>query len=568
MALNFSRQSIFPTRSSEEGLCSSIRFARGYVLEECPDNNLGDLGSLGDDTWGFNWELENSCDFRKEKDENGSWVDPVADDIMMTLNFSPWSIFPTLSSEEGFEFADGCAVEGYPDKNLDGFSNDTRNCDWKLENSCDYRKEKDEKGSCDDLVSDDILELLPADPFGMDVSATFTAIAGWFEDFEKDGGSYSHGFGTDEIEVKSDYRLYAGLNLLRDRAMILQPEVDKNGFVIDKELGDGLCDGGSVSTLHAGECMDFSQRGNWIESDQANEFQACTKLHHDDDAGDAHDALFFVLGYLSVRDLLSIERVCRSLRDAVKGDPLLWRSIHIDQPLSDRITDDALVRLTGRAQGTLQCLSLVECLKITDSGLKHIFQSNPGLTKLSVPGCVKLSVEGILFNLKALKFAGAPGIKHLRIGGIYGVTSTHFEELKFLLGVDNHMQPKYHKPRFYRGGHLYVSCDDDRAIDIETCPRCQKLRLVYDCPAESCQGDHQNAQLCRACTLCIARCVHCGRCINNCDYEEMFCLDFLCLDCWKDIINHQERLEGDGASSSSKHTIFHRETTYHFCFMA
>jgi hypothetical protein len=40
------------------------------------------------------------------------------------------------------------------------------------------------------------------------------------------------------------------------------------------------------------------------------------------------------------------------------SDSLLWRSIHIDQPLSGRITDDALLRLADRAQGTLQCLNL------------------------------------------------------------------------------------------------------------------------------------------------------------------------------------------------------------------
>ncbi|KAE8021379.1 hypothetical protein FH972_007273 [Carpinus fangiana] len=120
--------------------------------------------------------------------------------------------------------------------------------------------------------------------------------------------------------------------------------------------------------------------------------------------------------------------------------------------------------------------------------------------QLSVPGCIRLSIEGILDNLRTLKFVGSPGIKHLRIGGICRVKDKHFEELQVLLNARS--------PQIYCGRNSHISCDDDRAIDIE---RCQQLRLVYDCPAESCQGKHQAAQSCRACILCIARCKKQGR---------------------------------------------------------
>lgn len=30
--------------------------------------------------------------------------------------------------------------------------------------------------------SKDVIDLLPSDPFGMDISTTFTVITGWFED--------------------------------------------------------------------------------------------------------------------------------------------------------------------------------------------------------------------------------------------------------------------------------------------------------------------------------------------------------------------------------------------------
>ncbi|KAJ0042176.1 hypothetical protein Pint_19105 [Pistacia integerrima] len=47
------------------------------------------------------------------------------------------------------------------------------------------------------------------------------------------------------------------------------------------------------------------------------------------------------------------EEVCFDCGGGVRSDPLLWRSIHIDQPLSSKISDDALVKLTGRAVRTL-----------------------------------------------------------------------------------------------------------------------------------------------------------------------------------------------------------------------
>ncbi|CAL5368443.1 unnamed protein product [Camellia sinensis] len=486
----------------------------------------------------------------------------------MALNLSNNSVVPDHPLEESLFSGDGHLIEGCPDKNSAGFGN-YKKFNTEFENSDECKKEKIEK------VSDDILDLLPSDPFDMGLNTTLTAIRGWLEDIENDLELHSLGFVTDqdEVEVGED-RVFAGLNLVWNGAMKFHQEADNPrsqeasiGSV--KELQSGLCDGGVLLDDNKEELVGFSYDKYWVSnydkywvsSNAAKEFQGCTEIHSDGDGdgdgGAPHDALFFALGYLGVKDLLSIERVCKSLCDAVQNDPLLWRSIHIDQPLSDKITDDALLQLTSRAQGTLQCLSLVGCLRISDSGLRRVLERNAGLTKLSVPGCVRLSVEGILCNLKALKSAGKLGIKHIRVGGLYGITDEQFEELKSLLGTDNHSQPSAHKPRFYHGGQLYLSCNDDRAIDIEACPKCQKLRQVYDCPAESCQGKHQSTQSCRACTICIPRCIHCGCCVDGCDYEETFCLDLLCLDCWKQILKCQNRQEEMGAHS--KCTVFHQQ---------
>ncbi|KAK8665127.1 hypothetical protein V6N13_005302 [Hibiscus sabdariffa] len=44
------------------------------------------------------------------------------------------------------------------------------------------------------------------------------------------------------------------------------------------------------------------------------------------------------------------------------------------------------------------------------------------LIKLSVLGCTRLSIEAILNSLKALKSMGTQGVKHLRVGWLFGVT--------------------------------------------------------------------------------------------------------------------------------------------------
>ncbi|PPD87867.1 hypothetical protein GOBAR_DD15206 [Gossypium barbadense] len=118
-----------------------------------------------------------------------------------------------------------------------------------------------------------------------------------------------------------------------------------------------------------------------VSVDQENEeFQDC-EVRAEGHEGTPHEALILALGYLGVRDLFLIENVCTSLRSVVQNDPLLWRDIHINPPLNEKITDDVLLQITGRGQGSLQCLSLVDCQRITDEGLKRVVENNPKLIK-------------------------------------------------------------------------------------------------------------------------------------------------------------------------------------------
>lgn len=272
--------------------------------------------------------------------------------------------------------------------------------------------------------------------------------------------------------------------------------------------------------LHEGDCVSFD---------------AC---------GPPHAALNFVLGYLGTRELLVVESVCKSLQSTAEGDPFFWRNINICGKLDVKITDDVLLKLTSKAQGGLESLSLVNCIMISDDGLNEVLLNNPKVTKLCVPGCTRLTIGGIVDNLKAFKSRGGPGIKHLSIAGMYGVTEVHFKELeKLLVGIENFTHLNTREPRFYRGGEpRFPSSNGGRVIDIERCPKCMNMRIVYDCPVVGCKGIKEgdtnpdaNTPRCRACTLCIARCNWCGRCIDETVHEETFCLDLRCIDCGKEI---------------------------------
>ncbi|KAF3334236.1 F-box protein SKIP14-like protein [Carex littledalei] len=241
------------------------------------------------------------------------------------------------------------------------------------------------------------------------------------------------------------------------------------------------------------------------------------------------EGMVYALGYLGVKDLLSVEQVCKSLHEAVRGDPLLWMSIQIDSPLSERINDETLLKVTRKAQGNLRALSMVSCLYVTDEGLRCVLEENPLLTKLYVPDCARLTLDGLITNLKFFNSRNYPGgIKHLKLGRLFNISERHYNELTALFSANSCHPSPQPKPRFYHIARFSMMCNEDRALDIEACPVCKKYRLVYDCPLESCKGRRDP---CRACESCILRCVLCGKCIRDSTYTETFSFEYLCSSC-------------------------------------
>ena len=189
---------------------------------------------------------------------------------------------------------------------------------------------------------DNIADLLPADPFGMGVSAT---IAGLIEDLATTAGYLEF------------------------------------GDVWSHQAAIGEC---STSTCTSSETLPVSAA-----------------------KGAPHEGLLFALPYLKIPDLLSMERVCKTLNSAIREDTLLWRCIHIGQPLNFTINDDVFLGLTRRARGNLECLFLRECRFITDSCLGLVLMENLKLKQVrdidlglfhEDSGCFTVSIIAKLFS--------------------------------------------------------------------------------------------------------------------------------------------------------------------------
>lgn len=256
-----------------------------------------------------------------------------------------------------------------------------------------------------DSSSVDILDVLPSDPFGMDINNTFTAITGWLEDLD-----YNNQYGrrSDDIWIGdgNHQQLFAGLSFIWNNAMQFQSSGYSNGSeslygfggAFDGSLfsackfpessgdnnvfggafdGDGSCHGAFISASSVDEVLSLEDARN---GGVVGSSDRCSNGGED---SNIHPAFGFCLYHLGVKDLLSVSMVCKSLHTTVCDDSLLWKHIHICQPLNEKITEEALLHLTERAQGTMQCLRLVDCCRITDDCLKRVLERNPQVVKVS-----------------------------------------------------------------------------------------------------------------------------------------------------------------------------------------
>lgn len=107
-----------------------------------------------------------------------------------------------------------------------------------------------------------------------------------------------------------------------------------------------------------------------------------------------HEVLLVVLPYLhSLFELLSMTRVSRSLRDAIRDETALWTNVVVEPPLSSRLTDEILSEIASKSAGKLKTLILQQCLRVTDKGFRRVVDSNPLITKVKFLKSISISIS-------------------------------------------------------------------------------------------------------------------------------------------------------------------------------
>lgn len=317
----------------------------------------------------------------------------------MALNYSHRPLIPAHTSENSLwsplRTVNGCVAENANEKYGECYSRPWHASQEEMDEWHFTRKDKVDCCCSPGSNSRDIVDLLPSDPFEMDIQNTVTAIKGWLEDLDVDYGGYVK---CDSRRYsQEDYGLFAGWNLIWNNALKFQPF--SSSAQSDEKLNSGVLSFSSSPQVNEkpDETLDVINKVDKYGEERemegvGNEGTSCgADLQFGEKVEGAaqskevpHDAFKFCLMYLGVKDLFSVERVCSYLRSEVRSEPLLWKSIHIEQPLNEKITDDILLKLACRADGTLRSLSLVECPKITDDGIKRVLETNPRLTKVRV----------------------------------------------------------------------------------------------------------------------------------------------------------------------------------------
>jgi len=233
----------------------------------------------------------------------------------------------------------------------------------------------------------DPVDLLPTDPFGMNLETSFTAvIASCIEDLTVMSGAGHFGNGGDDD-------LFADLSYYLNQAFEFAPEPWIGGYtgVLEGSFGSGgLSGSGGVDQFSRLPLNASCSEPTGTMEDPSSSCEATLACCDTVDAtplqegNDAHEGMVYVLGYLGLRDILSVEMVCKSMRSAVRDEPFLWKCLHIDTHLGKKISDADLLCLTQKSPGSLQCLSLEGCPNITDQGLKAVLESNLQLSKVSM----------------------------------------------------------------------------------------------------------------------------------------------------------------------------------------
>ncbi|GJN03562.1 hypothetical protein PR202_ga21018 [Eleusine coracana subsp. coracana] len=106
--------------------------------------------------------------------------------------------------------------------------------------------------------------------------------------------------------------------------------------------------------------------------------------------------------------------------------------------------------------------------------------------QLFVPRCTGLTADGLV---KVLHFLHEHkgNLSRLRLHGICKMTKHHLDTFNTIMCPSSRQkdaQELYYNHRV----HEVLNTDDERPIDVDFCPMCRNVRLVFDCTRDECRS--------------------------------------------------------------------------------
>ncbi|KAI3927185.1 hypothetical protein MKW92_006257 [Papaver armeniacum] len=136
--------------------------------------------------------------------------------------------------------------------------------------------------------------------------------------------------------------------------------------------------------------------------------------------------------------------------------------------------------MTWKVQGRLRGLALINCVGITD-GLQRVPKFSTLEYTLSVPGCTRLTPDGIVWIVT--KLTDGSRLRYLRLCGIPNLAKGHLQHAISSSQLRKHYTLyDYNKQRSQFNDENETN---DNHIDVEICPKCKNVSLVFHCPKES-----------------------------------------------------------------------------------
>jgi hypothetical protein len=116
----------------------------------------------------------------------------------------------------------------------------------------------------------------------------------------------------------------------------------------------------------------------------------------------------------------------------------------------------------------------------------------PFYLQLFVPRCTGLTADGLVKIIQFLHECKG-NLNRVRLHGICKMTKHHLDVINSLICRSS--QPDAQALYYNHRVHEVLNTDDSRPIDVDVCPLCRNVRLVFDCTRKDCRSVTPNLRI-------------------------------------------------------------------------